>query len=363
MIWQTDTIRTDSAPGAPSPHSIQIDEQLLQFVEQLALPQAHSHKGQNGKALIIGGSDLFHAASRWSFLAASRIVDMTFYSSVAENNQLLYDAKFYAHDGVVVPRRDLASYIQEAGSILIGPGMRRDFATRFSDEELENVQASDLTESDWENDTQAVTRVLTRMAPDKKWVIDAGALQVIQPRWLPQKAVLTPHPQELLQFSEKISPDWKDWFETFLADERSRLYSLVEAEQFGFSHSPRIWTDTATLLDQRVRAELHAFSQALNGATFLLKGAVDIVWNETQLVLISGGNAGMTKGGSGDVLSGSLLGFLATSEQFPSAVVASALNKLAGHLLYQKNDIMFNSSDLVDTLPEAWKRIGLRARP
>ena len=52
-------------------------------LDQLYRPGKDSHKGQNGKLLVIGGSNLFHSASMWSLEVASRIVDMVFYSSVA----------------------------------------------------------------------------------------------------------------------------------------------------------------------------------------------------------------------------------------------------------------------------------------
>jgi len=57
--------------------------------QDLKIAKKDSHKGQNGKLLIIGGSQLFHAASKWSLDIASKIVDMVFYSSVPSNNQLI----------------------------------------------------------------------------------------------------------------------------------------------------------------------------------------------------------------------------------------------------------------------------------
>jgi len=49
-----------------------------------------SHKGQNGKLLIIGGSSLFHAASAWSLQVAARLVDMVFYSSVPGGDSFVF---------------------------------------------------------------------------------------------------------------------------------------------------------------------------------------------------------------------------------------------------------------------------------
>ena len=71
-------------------------------LKKLYIPASSSHKGQNGKLLLIGGSKIFHAASLWSLKVASRIVDMVFYSSVPENNQIVQRAKQEFRDGIVV---------------------------------------------------------------------------------------------------------------------------------------------------------------------------------------------------------------------------------------------------------------------
>src|SRR3989344_5034505 len=95
------------------------------FLQQLKLPDPTSHKGQNGKLLIIGGSQLFHAASKWSLDVASRLVDMVFYSSVPSNNDLLKQAKGEFWNGIVLPRGQTEPYLQESDVVLIGPGMER----------------------------------------------------------------------------------------------------------------------------------------------------------------------------------------------------------------------------------------------
>src|SRR5579864_8248940 len=94
-------------------------------LKKLYIPPPDSHKGQNGKLLIIGGSHLFHAASLWALNIASRVVDMLFYSSVPENNQIVQELKKEFRNGIVVPRTEIENYAQEADCILIGPGMVR----------------------------------------------------------------------------------------------------------------------------------------------------------------------------------------------------------------------------------------------
>ena len=48
------------------------------YQSQIVLPAPDSRKGDNGKLLIVGGSELFHAAGAWSLEAAARVVDMVF---------------------------------------------------------------------------------------------------------------------------------------------------------------------------------------------------------------------------------------------------------------------------------------------
>ena len=77
------------------------------YLGQLQLPETFSHKGQNGKVMVIGGSELFHAASRWSLDMVSRVVDMVFYTSVPSNNELIKEAKGEFWDGIVIERNHL----------------------------------------------------------------------------------------------------------------------------------------------------------------------------------------------------------------------------------------------------------------
>ena len=82
------------------------------YLKLLKLPEEYSHKGQNGRLLIIGGSHLFHSASLWALKVASRIVDLVHYSSVAENNKIVQKLKEEFRDGIVISRSEIESYIQ-----------------------------------------------------------------------------------------------------------------------------------------------------------------------------------------------------------------------------------------------------------
>jgi NAD(P)H-hydrate epimerase len=254
---------------------------LKPHFEKLVLPADDSHKGQNGKLLIIGGSDLFHAASRWSLDVASRFVDMLFYSSTPENNQLIKEAKGQFWNGIVVEEKDRDSYIVEADVVLIGPGMTR-------------------TE-----DTKKVVDELINKYPEKKMVIDAGALQMVDPFLLNKNHIITPHKKEILTLVKKI-PD---------------------------------------------KAVDHLIG---NGVTLLLKAKVDEVIAEDCHFPIKGGNAGMTKGGTGDVLSGLIAALYCKNDALTSTIVGSYINKKTGDALYEFVGPFFNATDLVNALPEVF---------
>ena len=66
----------------------------------------------------------------------------------------------------------------------------------------------------------------------------------------------------------------------------------------------------------------------------LLKGEVDAIISKDKIKYNKTGNAGMTKAGTGDVLAGLCVGFLAQSKDlFQSAVNAAYFNGLIGDIL------------------------------
>lgn len=277
-----------------------IPPQIKPYLNQVNFPQPDSHKGQNGKLLIIGGSELFHAASKWSLDVASRFVDMVFYSSVPSNNELIKEAKTNFWDGIVVPMNSLDAYIDEADSILIGPGMQRG------------------------QDTATIVNRFLHTYPHKKWVVDAGALQMVDLDLLNAHHIVTPHQKEYLRLQAR-------WGAVEIKNKATSLASQP------------------TSLSQSTLA---------SRPTILLKGPVDTVFNQSQQIKITGGNAGMTKGGTGDVLAGLVAAFYCTHSATVAAVVASFINKKAGEALYASVGPYFNASDLVAAVPKvAWELV------
>ncbi len=279
-------------------------------LKKLYTPPLTSHKGQNGKLMIIGGSKLFHAASLWSLKVASRIVDMVFYSSAPENNRIVEEAKQEFRDGIVVPRDKVEDYINEADCILIGPGLPR---------------KEGLIKGD--DDTGSLTQSLLRKYPNKKWVLDGGSLQEINPGVLLElktMPILTPHRGEF----EK------------LFNLKSQISNLKTTNQI------------LKIENQQIKEMAQKYH-----CIILLKGSEDIICSPSECIIVQGGNPGMTKGGTGDILAGLAAALYCKNSVFLSAVAGSYINKKAGESLYKKVGYYFNASDLADEIPKVMKEL------
>ena len=269
------------------------------ILSKLYIPRADSHKGNNGKALIIGGSALFHSASLWSAEIASHFVDMVHYSSTKENNEIFVNLKSLFHNGIVVRQDDVDAYVEEDDAILIGPGMVRG-------EDQEAVYARELT------------RRLLQEYPNKKFVIDAGALQIIDVAWLKnltQPPIITPHKGEF-----------------------QRL--------FGIDISELSSDETAHIVQQKAQEY---------SCIILLKSIQDYISDGTEVYVVRGGNQGLTKGGSGDILAGLTVGLFTKSTALVSAISASYGIKTAADELYKEKGYWYNMSDIIQAIPEVFR--------
>lgn len=269
------------------------DKKVIDYLKNLYTPSSSSHKGENGKVMVIGGSILFHAASLWPLTVASRIVDMVFYSSVEENNEIVRKYKEEFRNGIIVPREKIQDYIEEADVVLIGPGLPR----------IEG-------QTDKDDDTEKLTRDLLINFRHKKWVVDGGSLQVINPEILPSTSIITPHRKEFEKLFG-VTPNLEN------VSKMAKKYNL----------------------------------------TIILKGEVDLVASSDEVVEVKGGNAGMTKGGTGDVLAGLVAALYSKNPKFQSAVAASYINKKAGDSLFERVGYYYNASDLADEIPRVMKNV------
>jgi hydroxyethylthiazole kinase-like uncharacterized protein yjeF len=249
--------------------------------------------------MVIGGSQLFHAAAFWSAEVASKIVDLVHFTSPAmENNDLVrIKAKEKMWSGIVVPFEEVEKYIEEDDVILIGPGMPR----------IEGLMEGELP-------TGPIVNHLLSTFPDKKWVVDGGALQECDPALLNGNMMITPHQGEWMRLLSK-EPNYKNQ-------------------------------------DPNNHDVISKFSKEYQNLTILLKGEKDLVCQGEKMVEIIGGNAGLTKGGTGDVLAGLVAALYAKNEAFLAAQAASYVNKKAGDELYKKVGVYYSAGDLVQEVPK-----------
>ena len=285
------------------------------WLSKIYIPKSNSHKGQNGKLLIIGGSKLFHAACLWSAEIASHFVDLLHFSSTKENNEVFLSLKKFFRNGIVISQKDILDYVAEDDVVLVGPGMVR------SENGILNLkfQISNLNELFSIKDEGMVTAYLTKYLidnfPTKKFVFDAGALQMMDKKWLLKlktPAVITPHQKEF----EKL---------------------------FNFS----LKNKTTEEKEKIVKDMANKFKTVI-----LMKAVDDIISDGKETILVHGGNQGLTKGGSGDVLAGLTAALYTKNKAFNSAVISSILLKKSGEALFLKKGYWYNISDLINVIPE-----------
>lgn len=274
---------------------------IKDYFKKISLPDPGSHKGQNGKLLVIGGSELFHASIFWSAQIASKFVDIVHFTSpMNENNQLVrQQLKAGFWQGIVVDWHQVEAYIQEDDVVLIGPGMERNQLT-----------------------ANIINHFLEKY-PKKKWVIDGGALQEVAIDRLGQGQIITPHKGELKILLNKIA-------QTHI-EASTNAPSNITAQQ-------------KTILSPLLR----------RGLTILAKGPTDTVLTGDDSVAITGGNAGLTKGGSGDILAGLVAAFYTQTSAVTACVLASLIVKKSAEKLWQEVGPNFNAADLIRQIPKTF---------
>ena len=89
----------------------------------------------------------------------------------------------------------------------------------------------------------------------------------------------------------------------------------------------------------------------------ILKAIEDIVSDGNKTVRIRGGNAGLTKGGTGDILAGLISGMAANTDPFSAAVVASFLLKKSADHLFEIKGYWYTAKDILATFPGVLHRL------
>ena len=257
-----------------------------------------SKKGDNGKALIVGGSYMYHGAPVLSSLAALRTGTDLVYTAVPKNN--VQSTRSISPDLIVIPLADSKLTRGSVNKLLGQIPKDLDSATIGMGLAIQDVEALKIL----------VKSLLDR---DVRLSLDASALvKSILPIIKGKNVVVTPHSGEFYRlFGEEIPHEKK--LKVNFIEKIAKKYSV----------------------------------------TILLKGQTDIISDGIRTYLNSKTDScAMTVGGTGDVLSGIISGLLSRNRNpLESSAAAAYLNGLAGKFVQRKIGIHMVATDLLDALP------------
>lgn len=279
-------------------------ESSEQDIAKACLPRRQwSRKGENGVVLVVGGSWLYHGAPYLVSMAAMNTgVDLV-YTAVPEK--------------VATPIRALSP------SLIVLPLPDYKLTTKSIDritKVLDNVSGAAIGPGLAKGCEKGIIKLLKLLVErNVAIVLDATALfSDVLLHVSGQRVVLTPH-----------------------AGEFRRL--------FGF--------EAGNTLEERVE-NVHKAS-ANHHVVVLLKGHVDVVSDGVEVVVNRKNilSAAMTVGGTGDVLTGIVAGFLSKAvPPFTAAVAAAISNGLAGVAAAEKKGLHITPEDVLTEIPNVLKR-------
>jgi NAD(P)H-hydrate epimerase len=262
-------------------------------------PSIESHKGDNGKVLIIGGGP-FTGAPALAGIAAYRTgVDLVRIAIPSDAYPIVasYSPNFIVHplSGSYLRPKDIEvilNFIPNVDCVIIGPGLGEHKSTR-----------------------SAVQTILKKCK--KLVLIDADGIKAVgEKRSIltnnkPLAGVITPHQAE---------------------------FKLLTGEKLPNSVSNR---------SQVVKKYAKKFN-----LTIILKGPIDIISDGTNTKLNRTGNPGMTVGGTGDVLAGIVGALLAKGlSPFNAARVGAFVNGFSGDLAFKELKYSMVATDILDKIP------------
>lgn len=262
---------------------------------------SNAHKGDAGRLLVIGGSEIFSGAPALMSLAALRTgVDIVL---TAAPEETAHDIASMSPDLIVIKLagknlnpsniKSLKKYIEKVDAVALGPGLGLNAETKQFVKEIVDM----------------IEKI------GKPLILDADGLKAFSEikRKLKIPLVLTPHAGEYAILTGKELPDSKQ-------------------------------------MEKRIQAVKSAAEEI--GAVLLVKGEIDIISDGKRVKLNYTGNPGMTVGGTGDVLSGIVGALLAQKVgAFEAAVAGAFVNGAAGDLAAEEVNSHMIASDLLNWIP------------
>ncbi|MBI5223778.1 NAD(P)H-hydrate dehydratase [Candidatus Micrarchaeota archaeon] len=269
---------------------------------KLWTPEKNSHKGQNGKLLIIGGSKRYHGAAMLAILAARRFVDLVYFVP-GEKDPYLVAAVKTIPEVIVL---DSISDAPECECILYGVGLAEN-KLDISSPSLGKPKI--IIDGDGLKQTIRFypKACLTKSIVGQSTLNERGEVvqKVLE---FPKNCIITPHEGEFKML-------------------------------FGID---------GTKENVEKMAKQHTI-------TILKKGPVDIISNGKKTRENKLHNQGMTKGGTGDVLAGLVAALACKNDNFVSAFEGARLCGKAGNLCKKEFGFNFCASDLAKRISKAEK--------
>jgi len=254
------------------------------LVCSLAKRKFNSKKGDNGSVLIIAGSKQFHGAEILAAKAASFFSDLVFVLTEKENISIAKKAT----PVIIVSelsKSNIKKFITQSDAILIGPGLS------INSKNKKSINST------------------IKNFPNKKFVLDASALRMINPKLLHKNCLVTPHADE---------------FRSLFKSEPSQVSVLANAKKFN--------------------------------CNILLKGSADLISDGTKIYKNETGNSLLTAGGTGDVLAGTAAAFSSKNSLIESALATAFLVGFTGDQI-AKTRAGLNAELLLEELPKAMKKL------
>ena len=262
----------------------------------------NSHKGNNGRLLVVGGSNEYSGAPAIAGMAA-----------IGAGADLVY----------VASPENAADAIKSTSPDLIVKSLEGDkLSLNHLDEILdlsENVDAVLIGPgSGIDDETSKLFNVLVTKIK-KPIVLDADSLKQVELSLIKNREdmILTPHIFEFKSF--------------FKTDDDLRL----DIDSYDFSE-----------VDENITC-FQNIARQIKGAV-VVKGKYDLILSGSKFKINKSGNAGMTVGGTGDALAGISASLLSQGlSSFDSASLAAFINGLAGDEAFDVKGNGFSATDLV----------------
>ncbi|MEM2933358.1 MAG: NAD(P)H-hydrate dehydratase [Methanocellales archaeon] len=256
-----------------------------------------SHKGDNGRVLVIGGGTHTGAPALTALAALRTGADVV---TIAAPKSVAYTIASFSPNLIVSPLSSdylieadvqaISSLIERHDVTIIGMGLGRG-----------------------ENTKRAVRAIIPLC---RKVVIDADALHALDlPIPKNTSAIITPHSGEF------------------------KVISGIEL--------PINWRERMGIVQQ--------FSRK-NNLTILLKGRMDIISDGETVKVNRTGNAAMTVGGTGDVLAGIVGALFHKFRPVEAASVGAFICGRAGDIAYEQKNYGILATDVIENIPLA-KRV------